>query len=153
MNIFRKWGGAGIEKEEFYNLCDEYGIMVWQEFPLDGNNYPNDSRYLKILEQEARAIVRKLRRHPCIILWSGGNELFNNWSKMTDQSHALRLLNKVCYEEDRNTPFLPTSPIMGMSHGPYFFVTAMLRFIAFLIMLKVRRTTSLECRQCRIRTT
>ena len=121
MNIFRKWGGAGIEKEEFYNLCDEYGIMIWQEFPLDGNNYQSDSHYLKILEQEARAIVRKLRRHPCIILWSGGNELFNSWSKMTDQSHALRLLNKVCYEEDRNTPFLPTSPIMGMSHGPYFF--------------------------------
>lgn len=121
MNIFRVWGGSGICKEVFYDLCDEMGIMVWQEFPLACNNYKNDSHYLDILEQEAKEIVKALRKHPCIVLWCGGNELFNGWSRMTDQSLALRLLNKICYEEDVNTPFIATSPLMGMAHGCYLF--------------------------------
>jgi len=73
------------------------------------------------LEKEAREIVKTLRRHPSIVLWCGGNELFNSWSGMTDQSLALRLLNRVCYEEDLHTPFIATSPLMGMAHGGYFF--------------------------------
>ena len=121
MNIFRVWGGAGVGKEVFYDLCDEYGIMVWQEFPLACNNYKDDPHYLEILEQEARAIVRDLRRHPSLVLWCGGNELFNSWSGMTDQSLALRLLNRICYEEDIHTPFIATSPLMGMGHGSYTF--------------------------------
>jgi len=121
MNIFRVWGGSGIGKEVFYDLCDEYGIMVWQEFPLACNNYKDDPHYLQILEQEAREIVKSLRKHPSIVLWCGGNELFNCWSEMTDQSLALRLLNRICYEEDLHTPFIATSPLMGMAHGGYFF--------------------------------
>ena len=121
MNIFRMWGGSGIQKDVFFDLCDEYGIMVWQEFPLACNDYVNDAHYLEILEQEATAIVRNLRQHCSVVLWCGGNELFNGWSKMTDQSHALRLLNKICYDYDRNTPFLATSPLAGMAHGCYLF--------------------------------
>ena len=121
MNIFRVWGGSGIGKDVFYDLCDEYGIMVWQEFPLACNNYKDDPHYLEILEQESRAIVKNLRRHPSVILWCGGNELFNSWSGMTDQSLALRLLNRVCYEEDIHTPFIATSPLTGMGHGCYVF--------------------------------
>ncbi len=121
MNLFRMWGGSGVQKDSFFDLCDEYGIMVWQEFPLACNDYFNDPHYLEILEQEASAIVTDLRKHPCVVLWCGGNELFNGWSKMTDQHHALRLLNKVCYDLDRNTPFLATSPLAGMAHGCYLF--------------------------------
>lgn len=122
MNILRCWGGAIIDKEAFFDACDKYGIMVWQEFPLACNNYIGTPSYLAVLEPEARAIVKRVRRHVSHVLWCGGNELFNGWSKMTDQSHALRLLNKVCYEEDFAKPFLATSPIIGMSHGGYFFV-------------------------------
>ncbi len=121
MNIFRMWGGSGIQKDVFFELCDEYGIMVWQEFPLACNDYKNDSHYLEILEQEAVCIVRNLRQHCSVVIWCGGNELFNGWSKMTDQSHALRLLNKICYEQDPDTPFLSTSPLAGMGHGCYLF--------------------------------
>ena len=121
MNIFRVWGGSGTGKKAFYDLCDEYGIMVWQEFPLACNNYRNEPHYLEILKQEATEIVCTLRTHPSVILWCGGNELFNGWSKMTDQSHALRLLNKICYDYDMNTPFIATSPLMGMAHGCYLF--------------------------------
>ena len=121
MNIFRIWGGSGIGKKAFYDLCDEYGIMVWQEFPLACNNYVNEPHYLEILKQEATEIVCTLRTHPSVILWCGGNELFNGWSRMTDQSLALRLLNKICYEYDPDTPFIATAPLMGMAHGSYLF--------------------------------
>jgi beta-mannosidase len=121
MNIVRCWGGANVQKDSFFEICDELGLMVWQEFPLACNRYEGTSEYLGILEQEAQSIVNRLQSHPSVVLWCGGNELFNNWSKMTDQDLALRLLNKVCYDLDRNTPFLMTSPAMGMAHGGYFF--------------------------------
>ena len=121
MNILRIWGGSGINKPEFYDICDQLGIMVWQEFMLACNNYTGTNSYLSILEQEARSILRSLRHHPSLALWCGGNELFNGWSGMDDQSHALRLLNKLCYEEDFSRPFLTTSPLFGMAHGGYFF--------------------------------
>ena len=123
MNIFRCWGGSGIQKDIFFSLCDEMGIMIWQEFPLACNAYPDDPHYLAVLENEARSIVRTRRAHPSVILWCGGNELFNSWSRMTDQSLPLRLLNKICFEEDRNTPFINTSPLMGMAHGGYTFIS------------------------------
>jgi len=122
MNIFRIWGGAIVNKHCFFELCDEYGIMVWQEFPLACNNYVGTDKYLKVLEQEATSIVKRIRKYACHVLWCGGNELFCSWSRMTDQSLALRLLNKVCYEHDRDKPFIPTSPIMGVSHGYYLFM-------------------------------
>ncbi|MCL2420407.1 MAG: hypothetical protein FWD03_00985 [Defluviitaleaceae bacterium] len=120
-NILRCWGGAIVNKQAFFDICDEYGILVWQEFPLACNNYRGTPHYLKVLEQEASAIIKKLKHHPCLAIWCGGNELFNNWSKMTDQSAALRLLNKLCYELDPPRPFLATSPLFGMAHGCYTF--------------------------------
>ena len=122
MNIFRCWGGANVDKEAFFDACDRMGIMVWQEFPLSCNNYVGTPKYLKVLAQEAPAIVKRVRRHACHVLWCGGNELFNGWSKMTEQSHALRLLDKVCYEEDFYKPYIMTSPIKGMGHGSYVFL-------------------------------
>lgn len=119
MNIVRVWGGGFVNKESFFDICDELGIMVWQEFPLACNEYPDKDGYLNVLQKEATAIVKRLRTHPSVVLWCGGNELFNNWSKMTDQHHALRLLNSICYTEDRFTPFIYTSPLCGMAHGHY----------------------------------
>lgn len=120
MNILRIWGGGYVNKESFFELCDTLGIMVWQEFPLACNEYPDDDGYLAVLKQEATTIIRRLRSHPCVVMWCGGNELFNSWSKMTEQHHALRLLDKICYEEDRFTPYIMTSPLNGMAHGHYF---------------------------------
>ena len=121
MNIIRVWGGSGLAKPEFYDYCDENGIMVWQEFMLACNNYIGTPHYLDVLEQEATSILLTLRHHTCIAFWCGGNELFNPWSGMDDQSLPLRLLNKICYEYDKNRPFIMTSPVRGMSHGGYIF--------------------------------
>lgn len=120
-NTLRVWGGGIVNKESFYELCDEKGLLVWQEFPLACNNYPDDPDYLKILEQEATSIVNRLKKHASVALWSGGNELFNSWSGMTDQSYALRLLNAITYKLNPETPFIATSPLTGMAHGHYVF--------------------------------
>jgi len=120
-NIFRVWGGGIINKDAFYELCNEKGILVWQEFPLACNNYEGTPHYLKILTQESESIIKRLKNYASLAIWCGGNELFNNWSRMTDQSAALRLLNSQCYLLDPKTPFLQTSPLMGINHGHYVF--------------------------------
>ena len=119
MNIFRMWGGQYINHEYFYDKCDEMGIMIWQEFMLSCNRHPDTDAYLAVLEQEAVSIIKRLRTHPCLTFWCGGNELFNSWSGLTLQSHPLRLLDKLCFEHDRFTPFQMTSPMHGVSHGSY----------------------------------
>ena len=121
MNMLRLWGGEAAPSEEFFEACDELGIMVVQEFPLACNDYPDDPAYLRELETVALALIERLTFHPCLALWSGGNELFNVWSGMTDQSHALRLLAALCWQRDPATPFVPTLPVEGAGHGHYLF--------------------------------
>ena len=121
MNLLRCWGGATVNKDAFFEMCDERGLMVWQEFPLACNCYEGTPKYLRVLDQESRSIILRLRAHACLALWCGGNELFNAWSGMTDQDLALRLLNRNCYDLDPDRPFLMTSPVMGMGHGHYIF--------------------------------
>ncbi len=121
MNLLRSWGGGIVNKDTFFRICDELGLMVWQEFPLACNNYEGTDTYLQVLDQESKSIIRRLRSHCSVVMWCGGNELFNSWSGMTDQSLALRLLNKNGYDLDPCRPFLMTSPLMGMAHGHYKF--------------------------------
>ncbi len=144
MNMLRIWGGGITNKESFFDHCDSLGIMVWQEFPLACNNYPNDPHYLKILEQEAISIINKVKKHPSLAMWSGGNELFNSWSGMTEQSHALRLLNSLCYKYDRNTPYINTSPIYGVGHGHYLFYDPDTDEDVFQVMRRAKNTAYTE---------
>ena len=144
MNILRCWGGSGIYKKSFYDLCDRLGLMVWAEFPLSCNNYEGTPHYLEVLEQEGRAIISTLRSHPSVVLYCGGNELFNNWSLMTDQSLALRLLNKLCYDLDRDRPFIMTSPIFGMGHGGYTFYDPDAKCDVFTLFQRSRCTAYTE---------
>ena len=143
-NMFRVWGGGIVNKESFYELCDSLGIMVWQEFPLACNNYEDDPQYLQVLEKESRSIIRRIRAHPSLAIWSGGNELFNSWSGMSDQSLAIRLLNSQCLELDPYTPFISTSPLMGMGHGHYVFRDRDTGEEVFSIMQKAKQTAYTE---------
>ncbi len=122
LNFLRCWGGAIVNKEAFFDLCDERGILVWQEFPLACNRYEGTPEYLRVLDAESRAIIQRLRRRACLAVWCGGNELFNAWSGMTMQDAALRLLGRNCYDLDPTRPFLPTSPLIGIRHGDYRFL-------------------------------
>lgn len=141
-NILRIWGGGIVNKESFYDICDELGLLVWQEFPLACNVYPNKPSYLKVLEQEAVSIVKRLRKHACIALWSGGNELY--WAGMTEQSLPFRLLNSICYRLDPHTPFINTSPFCGVGHGHYLFYDSQIDKEVFQWMAEARRTAYTE---------
>ncbi len=76
MNMLRVWGGGIYEDDVFYDLCDELGICVWQDFMYACMAYPTWERaFMQNVEAEARDNVRRLRHHPCLALWCGNNEL------------------------------------------------------------------------------
>jgi beta-mannosidase len=74
-NILRCWGGNVYEDEEFFDFCDEHGIMVWQDFAMACHYYPQTEQFKKKLEIEAESVVKKLRHHPSLVLWCGDNEV------------------------------------------------------------------------------
>lgn len=79
MNMLRVWGGGIYEKEKFYELCDEYGILIWQDFMFACGMYPSDSTFLQNVKEEAEYQVKRLSNHPCIALWCGNNENSEGW--------------------------------------------------------------------------
>ena len=73
-NMIRCWGGNVYEDDLFYEICDQKGILVWQDFVMACATYPQSPAFQHFIEREARAIVKRLRMHPCIALWAGDNE-------------------------------------------------------------------------------
>lgn len=115
INLLRVWGGGLREKRAFYDLCDELGILVWQEFPFCGagvDYFPRDRAFLELVEQECRAIVARLRNHPSLVLWCGGNEFFPRWNR-----HIIETIRYAVAREDGTRPFKPASPSPGESHN------------------------------------
>ncbi len=74
MNMLRVWGGGQYEFDYFYDLCDEKGLMIWQDFMFACAMYPADDKFLDLVRQEAEYQVKRLRDHSCIALWCGNNE-------------------------------------------------------------------------------
>jgi beta-mannosidase len=74
MNMIRHWGGGYYETDEFYQICDELGIMVWQDFMFGNDWQPGTYSFKLNIEAEAEDQVRRLRNHPSIVLWCGNNE-------------------------------------------------------------------------------
>lgn len=79
MNMLRVWGGGIYENDEFYELCDRNGILIWHDFMFACVMYPGDQDFLDNVRQEAIDNVRRLRNHPCIALWVGNNEIDTAW--------------------------------------------------------------------------
>ncbi len=79
MNMLRVWGGGIYEDDDFYNLCDEKGILIWQDFMYACAIYPGDPSFLENAKQEAVENVKRLRQHPSIALWCGNNENSEGW--------------------------------------------------------------------------
>ena len=79
MNMIRVWGGGVYEDEIFYDLCDEKGLLVWQDFMFSCAMYPGDSSFLENVKVEAMENVKRLRHHPCLALWCGNNEILMKW--------------------------------------------------------------------------
>jgi beta-mannosidase len=126
MNLLRVWGGGVYEDDRFYELCDQLGILVWQDFMFACSLYPGDAAFLANVREEARQNVRRLRNHPSLALWAGNNE--NEWgwrdwgwqAQLTDAQRAEQragyerlfheLLPEVVAQEDPGRFYTRSSP-------------------------------------------
>jgi beta-mannosidase len=115
MNTVRVWGGGVFPTEDMFDLADELGIMLSQEFPMSSCRPETDAPFLGNLETTVRGLVKRYRNHPCIIEWSGGNEM---WWHQGDDHTALQLLARIVAEEDTRL-FRATCPIQGARHSPW----------------------------------
>jgi len=118
MNMIRVWGGGIYEDKVFYELCDELGLCVWQDFMFACMSYPTwDKPYMESVEAEARDNIRRLRHHASLALWCGNNELeqqaVGKPGLMSWEDYVVLfddLLGKVTKEEDPDTDYWPSSP-------------------------------------------
>ncbi len=115
-NMLRCWGGNVYENDLFYDLCDEQGIMIWQDFAMACAIYPHDPAFCGQLAEEVRRVVRRLRQHPSLVLWAGDNECdqthFRAARPRDPNTNVLtrRVLPDVLQQEDPSRPYLPSSP-------------------------------------------
>jgi beta-mannosidase len=117
-NMFRINGLCFYEDPLFYELCDEYGIMVWQDFMFGNALYPGDDpEFMGEVEREARSIVKQLRNHPSVAIWCGSNELIQEEVFKGARHYGLgifqELLPRVLRELDPTRPYQPTSAYGG----------------------------------------
>lgn len=106
IQLLRVWGGGPIESDAFYDFCNEHGILIWQEFPYCFEVPDIPATDPLTLDDQAARVVRRLRNHPCLILWGGGNEVQPNQPK----NNALKLLGKRIRQLDPSRPYHITSP-------------------------------------------
>lgn len=134
MNMLRVWGGGVYADDEFYNECDQKGILVWQDFMFACAMYPGDDHFIENVDQEVIEQVERLRNHPCIALWCGNNEVDEGWKNWGWQkqynysakdSAAIGESNRVLFNHfikdmvnayDGSRAYWPSSPGIGWGH-------------------------------------
>ncbi len=116
-NIVRCWGGNVYEHENFYDFCDENGIMIWQDFAMGCAAYPQEQKFLDMLEPEIINIIQKYRNHASLVIWAGDNECdysFISWGgiKLDPNNNIITrgLIPKLLNAHDFTRPYLPSSP-------------------------------------------
>lgn len=130
MNMLRVWGGGIYERNDFYERCDEMGILIWQDFMFGCSLYPGDQPFLDNVRQEAVDNVKRLRNHPSIVIWVGNNEIESGWNHWGWKEHLpaslwddyLKLfygvLPGVCRSLDPSRPYWPSSPSSNLEDDP-----------------------------------
>lgn len=130
-NMLRIWGGGIYPSDDFFTLCDKYGILVWEDFMYAGTMYPYDEAFLENAQIEAEEQVKRLASHPSLALWCGGNEIsegyYNwgwqkslNWSEEDDKAIKAgydrlfeNILPQAVAQFDGTRPYWPSSPSKG----------------------------------------
>lgn len=129
IDLVRVWGGGIYEADVFYDLCDELGLMVWQDFLFACAAYPEEQPLRSEIEAEARENVTRLMPHPSLVLWNGNNENlwgFRDWqweARLAGDSwgegYYLGLLPRIVAETDPTRPYWAGSPWSGSwDHHP-----------------------------------
>ena len=125
MNMLRVWGGGTYESERFYDLCDEMGLLIWQDFMFACSMYPSDEWFLESVRDEVTYQVRRLRDRACIAIWCGNNENVGalGWFDVTKKNRDRYMVDydrlnegvvgRICRREDPSRVFWPSSPTDG----------------------------------------
>lgn len=131
MNMLRVWGGGIYENDIFYDLCDENGIMVWQDFMFACAMYPANNEFLDNVREEAIQNITRLRRHPSLALWCGNNEIdegWKNWGWQKQYNYSAEdsaviyknyemifntILPDLVRKFDLQRPYIASSPLHG----------------------------------------
>lgn len=134
MNMLRVWGGGIYEEDLFYDLCDEKGILVWQDFMFACAMYPGDNDFMENVKYEAIDNIKRLRNHASIALWCGNNEnneAWHRWGWQTGRSEEekdeiwgnyLNLFDKLLPElvsQYTDTDYWESSPRYGRGNPKY----------------------------------
>ena len=122
MNMLRVWGGGYYEDEAFYDLCDRYGILVWQDFMFACAAYPLDEpEFLENVQVEVQEAIRRLRHRACLALWNGNNEIEMMWGLWKKHKSLTAACDRFFYQQlpawvaelDPDHPYWPSSPSSG----------------------------------------
>ena len=129
MNMLRVWGGGLYEEERFYDLCDRYGLLVWQDFTFACGIYPDAEEFFENVRLEAIQNVRRLRHRACLAIWCGNNEMEQGWAEWgwnrpNDPANQRlkaaydrmfhQLLPDICAAEDPDRLYWPSSASSGI---------------------------------------
>ena len=124
-NTLRVWGGGYYPSDDFYDLCDMYGIIVWQDLMFACNVYDLNHEFQENITEEVHDNVKRLRHHACLGLWCGNNEIesaWNGWPGFKDETPYLKadyikmfehVLPEALREVDEDTFYWPSSPSSG----------------------------------------
>ena len=136
-NMLRVWGGGIYEHDYFFDLCDSLGLMVWMDFNFSTMLYPDNPEMLESIREEAYQNVRRIAKHPCVVLWCGNNEVKNGWEDWGWQGvyhwtpeqrarlqHGIDtifgengiLAQAVRHCDPLQRPYITTSPLYGWGH-------------------------------------
>jgi beta-mannosidase len=138
MNMIRHWGGGYYETDDFYDICDELGIMVWQDFMFGGAMVPGDLAFQENVRAEVTEQVKRLRDHPSISIWSGNNEVETGWRYWGDRVYFKEtltppqrervwqdyvvlfhdIIKSVVAENGAPVPYWPSSPSANFEDDP-----------------------------------
>ncbi len=122
-NSIRVWGGGYYPDDYFFDICDELGLLVWQDFMYACASYELDEEFEANIRQETIENVRRIRHHACLGLWCGNNEMETQtldkaWKPSEKQKYDYiklfeYIIPKILKEEDPNTFYWPSSPSSG----------------------------------------